>query len=337
MSAKQGEYLKGIIGAGEGEGAHEEGMQPILDRPRRPNAILTRTNTIERLASGELRQVTEMRLDPARCRIWKGNARRYEMLNEVACSDLIDSIIADGGQKISAIVRRVQDDPEHEFEVIVGTRRHWTISWLRKNNYPDMIFIARLENLDDEAAFRLADLENRARKDVSDLERAWNYKLALTSYYGGRQKAMAERLKITPGWLSKMLTVADLPSEIIEAFPALDSIALNVGYEIACALGTKRRAEILKIAADIRAEQANLRSTGTTLIEGRKVSARLLAAPTPKLRQEPLQIKRAGRTITSLISKSRGAMTIRIHNPADLNNADIGEAVAQLVKTVLGR
>lgn len=337
MSAKQGEYLKGIIGAGEGEGTHENGMQPILERPRRPNAILTRTNTIERLASGELRQVTEMRLDPARCRIWKGNARRYEMLNEVSCSDLIDSIISDGGQKIPAIVRRVQDNPEHEFEVIVGTRRHWTITWLRKNNYPEMIFIARLENLDDEAAFRLADLENRARKDVSDLERAWNYKLALTTYYGGRQKSMAERLKITPGWLSKMLTVADLPSEIIEAFPTLDSIALNVGYEIACALGTKRRVEILKIAADIRTEQVNLRSKGTTLIDGRKVSARLLAVPSPKLRQEPLQIKRGGRTITSLISKSRGAITIRVHNPADLNNADIGEAVAQLVKTALGR
>lgn len=333
MSAKQGEYLKGILGGAD----EEDTAAPVPERPRRTNAILSRTNTIERLASGELRQVTEMRLDPGRCRIWEGNARRYEMLNEAACSDLIESIIADGGQKIPAVVRRVQDDPDHEYEVIVGTRRHWTISWLRKNSYPDMTFLVRLETLDDEAAFRLADLENRARKDVSDLERAWNYKLALTSYYGGRQKRMAERLRITQGWLSKMLSVADLPTEIIEAFPSFDSIALNVGYEIASALGTKRREEILRTAAEIRAEQNELRNRGDVLLDGKKVASRLLATPTPKLRNEPLQIKKGGRTVTSLVSKTRGAITIRVHNPADLNDADIGDAVARLIKTALRR
>lgn len=334
MSAKQGEYLKGLLGSSnEADGE----TLPVPERPRRTNAILSRTNTIERLASGELRQVTEMRLDPARCRIWEGNARRYEMLNETACADLIESIIADGGQKIPAVVRKVPDDPEHEYEVIVGTRRHWTISWLRKNSYPDMTFLARLESLDDEAAFRLADLENRARKDVSDLERAWNYKLALTSYYGGLQKRMAERLRITQGWLSKMLSVAELPTEIIEAFPTLDSIGLNVGYEIASALGTGRRAEILKAAAEIQAEQTALRIRGDVLIDGKKVASRLLSTPTPKLRSEPVQIKKGGRTITSLVSKTRGAITIRVHNPADLNDADIGDAVARLIKTALKR
>lgn len=333
MSAKQGEYLKGILREGSAE---EEESVPGADRPRRLNAILSRTNTIERLASGDLRQVTEMRLNPARCRIWEGNARRYEMLNETMCLDLIDSIIADGGQKIPATVRKVQDDPECDYEVIVGTRRHWTISWLRKNNYPEMTFLARLDNLDDEAAFRLADLENRARKDVSDLERAWNYKKALANYYGGRQKAMAERLRITQGWLSKMLTVADLPAEIIESFPSLDSVPLNVGYEIASALGTKKRPGIMKTAAEIRAEQVDLSNRGEVLINARKVASRLLATPTPKLRRDSLQIKKGGRTITSLVSKSRGAVTIRVHNPAEFNDADIGDAVVRLVKAALG-
>jgi ParB family chromosome partitioning protein len=42
-----------------------------------------------------------------------------------------------------------------------------------------MQFVAQVAQLDDEAAFRLADLENRARKDLSDLERARNYAEAL--------------------------------------------------------------------------------------------------------------------------------------------------------------
>src|SRR3546814_19921862 len=76
------------------------------------------------------------------------------------------------------------DLPDHDYEVIAGTRRHWSISWLRANSYSDMMFVAQVAQLDDEAAFRLADLENRARKDVSDLERARNYADALKAHYG---------------------------------------------------------------------------------------------------------------------------------------------------------
>lgn len=42
-----------------------------------------------------------------------------------------------------------------------------------------MKLLAQVADLDDEAAFRLADIENRARKDVSDIERARNYAAAL--------------------------------------------------------------------------------------------------------------------------------------------------------------
>ncbi len=126
---------------------------------------------MERIASGEIAQVTQVRLDPVRCRIWRGNARRYDQLTETVCRDLIDSMLAEGGQKMPAIVRKVKDDPAFDYEVIVGTRRHWSVSWLRANNYPDMAFIALVQEFDDEVAFRLADLENRARKDITDLER----------------------------------------------------------------------------------------------------------------------------------------------------------------------
>ena len=66
------------------------------------------------------------------------------------------------------------------------------------------------QDLDDEAAFRLADIENRARKDVSDIERARNYAAALEAHYGGKAVRMAERLKLSKGWLSKMLKAATI-------------------------------------------------------------------------------------------------------------------------------
>lgn len=36
----------------------------------------------------------------------------------------------------------MEDDPDHDYEVIAGTRRHWLISWLRADSYPDTVIAA---------------------------------------------------------------------------------------------------------------------------------------------------------------------------------------------------
>ena len=204
-------------------------------------ALLGRESALARVASGDVRQVTQLRLDPTRVRIWKGNARIQERLNEENVRDLIDTIIAEGGQKVPAIVRRVNDDAAYDYEVIAGTRRRFAISWLRTNSYPDMTFLAQVADLDDEAAFRLADIENRARKDVSEIERARNYASALEQHYGGKQRRMAERLKLSEGWLSKMLKVATLPDIVLAAFANLSALTLNPAYKLSQALADERR------------------------------------------------------------------------------------------------
>src|SRR3546814_18613675 len=71
----------------------------------------------------------------------------------------------------------------------------------------------------DEEAFRIADIENRAREDLSDLERARDYLRALDAYYEGRQKVMAERINVKESWLSRYLDLARLPVELMVAFP----------------------------------------------------------------------------------------------------------------------
>jgi ParB family chromosome partitioning protein len=32
---------------------------------------------------------------------------------------------------VPAVVRRLEGDPAYDYEVIAGTRRHWSIAWLR--------------------------------------------------------------------------------------------------------------------------------------------------------------------------------------------------------------
>ncbi|RZA29843.1 MAG: ParB/RepB/Spo0J family partition protein, partial [Proteobacteria bacterium] len=195
MPRKQSDYLAALLS--KDSDALSAGYDPAAtqqpdhgDRVR-GTTLLGRESALARVTSGEVRQVTQLLLDPARVRVWPGNARSYIHLSEESCRELIASLIAEGGQKVPAIVRRVEGDPLHNYEVIAGTRRHWAISWLRAHSYPDMQFLAQVAQLDDEAAFRLADVENRARSDVSDLERARNYAEALKAHYGNHLTRMA--------------------------------------------------------------------------------------------------------------------------------------------------
>ena len=162
-----------------------------------------------------LRHVSRRLVDPARCRIWQYHNRDYAALSVGNCADLIDSIKSQGRQEVPAIVRRIPDDPEHAFEVICGARRHWTISWLRAHDYPDLKFLVEPRELTDEEAFRVADLENRSRKDLSDYERATDYARALELYYDGSQQRMADRLEVSKSWLSRYLELARLPTEVL--------------------------------------------------------------------------------------------------------------------------
>ena len=122
------------------------------------NVLTGRTNRIAELASGAVVTRIQELVDPARCRMWSGHNREYGLLNEQRCGDLIESIKAQGRQEMPAIVRRVSGDPDFDFEVICGARRHWTISWLRSHNYPDFKFLVDIREIGDEEAFRLADI-----------------------------------------------------------------------------------------------------------------------------------------------------------------------------------
>jgi len=182
------------------------------------NVLTGRSNRLADLASGAVVNRMHELVDPGRCRMWAGHNRDYALLTEERCADLIESIKAQGRQEMPAIVRRVSGDPRYDFEVICGARRHWTISWLRSHNYPDFKFLVDIRDIGDEEAFRLADIENRARDDLSDLERARDYLRALDLYYDGRQRTMAERLNVTESWLTRYLDLARLPHELLRAF-----------------------------------------------------------------------------------------------------------------------
>lgn len=344
MARKQSDYLSGLLGD-EPEAPIETKAMPVQEsrpspsitslarpRPAAAAALLGRESALARVASGEVKQVTQLMLDPARVRIWSGNARVYADLTEEGCRELIDSILAEGGQKVPAVVRRIEGDPDHDYEVIAGTRRHFSISWLRAHNYPDLRFLAQVADLDDEAAFRLADLENRARKDVTDLERARNYAAALATHYGGHQSRMAERLKLSKGWLSKMLKVAAIPDRVIVAYASPGDIALATAYPLAQALDDAIRADAIHgVAGVIHREQQSRRKRGELPLPAPEVTRRLLAAHLLRdggTRPELFSwTSRIGRPGLSVLSANRQGVTIRLHAGSGATPAELADAL----------
>ena len=231
-------------------------------------ALLGRESALARVASGDVRQVTQLRLDPARVRIWKGNARIQARLNEENVRDLMDTIIAEGGQK------------------------------------------------------------NRARKDVSEIERARNYASALEQHYGGKQRRMAERLKLSEGWLSKMLKVATLPDIVLAAFADLGELTLNPAYKLSQALADERRHKSIVGAAERVTEENGQRAQdGQPPLGGTVVLARLMAAGEADKQRPKLYegVSRHNRPALSVTTASLQGLTIKVHAAS---GADEDEMVA---------
>lgn len=293
-------------------------------------SLLGRENALARVANGEVRQVTQLLLDPSRVRIWEGNARLQSKLSETTTRDLIDSIIAEGGQKVPALVRHIKNNSDYDYELIVGTRRHFAISWLKANNYPEMRLLAQVADIDDEAAFRLADLENRARQDVSVMERAQNYAEALNRHYGGKAVRMAERMNVSKGWLSKMLKITAIPQEILTLFADLHELSLNAAYKLATAMEDSQRATaILAQAKTIANEQA---SEGPASSLTAAAILNLLMSAHPPRNQEPIDYAldithHNGRPILSVKSVNRQGVTVHLPAASGATDDDLMAAL----------
>ncbi|QBF34282.1 ParB/RepB/Spo0J family partition protein [Thalassococcus sp. S3] len=254
--------------------------KPEAEQGRAGARFLARQSRVADRLSSDTQEKTLRWVDPADCRMWARHNRAYDLLNEDNCRDLIDGIRAQGQQEFPAIVRRLDGDVP--YEVICGARRHFAISWLRANNYPQFKYLVDVRDLTDEEAFRLADIENRDRADISDYERARDYAEACKLYYGGKQKAMAARLEVSEAWLSRYLQLARLPQQIVVAFGDIRELReLHARALKPWLSDPDLKARVLEEAAKITAEGARQ--------PGAQIMARLKAAVTPK--QEPAEVK----------------------------------------------
>ena len=315
--------------------ASNPAVEPVSeDAPATPSASRSFTNRRLEGFTEAARMVKRptIRLKPAECSIWSGNARDYALLTEGRVRTLIDSIQAENGNRIPVVVRRTPI-AEKQYELVIGTRRHWAISWLNANHYPDIELVGIIEDLDDEAAFRLADIENREREDISDLERGENYKSAVNTYYEGIQARLADRVKVSKSMLARYIGLTEIPPTIIGAFSSPMDLQVRHGDKLLPALRTPAMREKMEEAAKvIAAEQAFRQSDDQEPIGGADVVARLINGTTTRTgRSQKTVIEAKGATI-GLVDRDRSrGLTITL-NPTDLSADDILEALRPLIE-----
>ena len=238
------------------------------------------------------------------------------------------------------MVRRTSGDPDHTYEVFCGARRHWTGAGLRSHDYPEFRLLVEARELTDEEAFRVADLENRNRRDLSDHERASDYARAIQRYYDGSQQRMAERLEVSKSWLSRYLDLARLPADVVAAFGSPHVIGISHGAALAPLLRDPVRSErLLAEARTLGAEQVDLLARGAAAIVPAAVVQRLVGAT-----RESSSARSAGPIAEHIVRASDGAMvakgqrasrrggvTITIPAPAKQDRTALMSALAEIL------
>lgn len=156
------------------------------------------------VAKENIRRLPAVEVDPKLCRPWKFHNRDKDWLTKENCSDLIKSIDANG-QIEPGLVRRLENDPDYEYEIIYGVRRWYSVSQLKGKK-----FLARLSNASDRDCMVLMHIENADSQDISDFERAYSFLQHIRSKEFKSQKDLAETMNISTGLVSRMIQAAEI-------------------------------------------------------------------------------------------------------------------------------
>lgn len=261
------------------------------------------------------------KVEPETCRMWERHNRLYDLLSAENCGDLIADIESAGGQKIPAIVRRLKK-PEGgvQFEVIAGARRHFAVSYLRREKgRDDLFFVVQEDELSDEEAFRVSDLENRNREDISDYERALDYKGALDRYYGGNVAKMSKALGVAEKYLRNFEALASLPDDIVMVVPDPRELTKTNGRNLKPLLSDPRlQKRVADEICEIQKEQSHGEKLGSVSpLSTQEIVKRLLRAGEGKpsksttmelgsLDGRPVRVEVTPRAIALKVSRTKG-------------------------------
>jgi ParB family chromosome partitioning protein len=294
-------------------------------------------------------------VDPSCCRPWAHHNRACELLSEERCADLIAGFRSLGCQQRPAIVRTLKGEDRvdangkaYEFEIISGVRRHWTVSWLREKEevnakgQPFLFLVVVHDDLDNTQAFELSDAENRGQKDISDYERAREYRWALDTLYEGNVSRMSEAIQMDRSNLARLLALTEMPEVVVRAYPSILDIRTHHWRQLGPYFSSnergKREAAERVLACARSIVQGREKHSKNVPTDGAQTAALLAAALTEKKRGgdrtqilETLTAKGTGKMMLKIKRTTRG-MTFEVPRASGASKEEVHDALHKAIE-----
>lgn len=247
-----------------------------------------RPATFFQAAAGKRRQVVEYSVDPRRCRMWSYHNRLQDYITRENTAELIESIRING-QRQPALARELRDDPDYDYELIYGARRRFACEEL------GLELRIRVTRIDDRLALAEMDAENRPRKDISDYERALDYRRWLDNGLYKSQNELGTAIGVSKSWLSRVLRLSEMPDPVVEAFSSPLELRIEYGYELAKIMeDPESRKRVIKEARQLQYKK----------FDAQQVFRRLVASAKERQKQ--------ARGVIETVSNEQGAALFKV-------------------------
>jgi ParB family chromosome partitioning protein len=183
-------------------------------------------------------------VEPKRVRGWVHHNRTAAWYTRERCQDLIDSIAKDEQQE-PALARRLQNDPDFDYEIVYGMRRRFACEVLGRK------LRVRLTEADDARAAIRMHVENADRQDITPMERALSFQHLVQSGVFATLEALGDAMGVGRGQVSKMLKAAALleHASIGALFTDRSAVPVEPAYKLAGLLERPSAKEIILQAA----------------------------------------------------------------------------------------
>lgn len=207
--------------------------------------------------------VRNRKIDPRHIRVSRWANRGEASFKGPAFERFKDEIAAAGGNvqpiKVRPIPARVGG--ERMYEVIFGHRRHRACLELGIDVF------SIIEEATDIQLFEAMDRENRERADLRPYEQGEMYRKALDEGLFPSLRKLAESLGLEPSGVSKVVTLARLPADVIAAFKS--PLDLQYGW-------APKLTQALKTAPDLVLARAKEMQTQVPRLSANQVFKRLV-------------------------------------------------------------
>lgn len=177
---------------------------------RQSSAIREANNLKEQLKEFE-GSLPARRIDP-KLIVRSKWANRHELSFEDSDFQALKEDIASQGGNVQPIKVRPLKGEQGKYEIVFGHRRHKACFEL------DLYVLTIIEDLDEKHLFIEMDRENRQRKDLRPYEVGSMYARALDEGLFPSVRKLAEEVDIDQSQLSKALSLARLPADVLNAF-----------------------------------------------------------------------------------------------------------------------